>query len=217
MEKENNERENWLKWAIELQSMAQAGLEYSKNPFDLERYKRLREISAEIISHKTEISLEKVKDLFCNEVGYQTPKMDSRAAIFKDEKVLLVKERDGKWSLPGGWVDVDLSVEENTIKEVKEEAGLCVKAEKIVAILDGIKNNLGCGLGPSPYGVSKIFVLCSLIEDEEGGFKKNIETSESGYFELENLPELSEIRNTKKQIEMCYEAYKSEVWETIFD
>ncbi len=209
------DREQWLKWAMELQSLAQAGLNYAKDCFDEERYTRIREISAEIIAQKAEISLEKVKELFCNEIGYQTPKMDSRAAVFKEGKILLVKERDGKWSLPGGWIDVDLSVEENTVKEVREEAGFDVKAEKIIAIQDGMKNNLGCGLGPSPYGVSKIFVLCSLIEENE--FTQNIETSERDFFALDNLPELSTIRNTEKQIRMCFEAYKSEIWEAIFD
>ena len=211
------DREQWLKWAMELQSLAQAGLNYAKDCFDKERYTRIREISAEIIAQKTDISLEKVKKFFCNETGYQTPKMDTRAAVFKNDKILLVKERDGKWALPGGWVDVDLSVEENTVKEVMEEAGISVKAEKIIAIHDGIKNNLGCGLGPSPYGVCKIFILCSIVNECEGEFKKNIETSERGYFEIDKLPELSEIRNTQKQVQICFEAYKSSTWETVFD
>lgn len=214
-ESSRRKKENWLKWAVELQSLAQAGLNYAKDVFDQERYARIREISAEIIAQQSEISLEKVKNLFCNEVGYQTPKMDSRAAVFKDEKILMVKERDGKWSLPGGWIDVNLSVEENTVKEVREESGFEVKAEKIIAIQDGMKNNLGCGLGPSPYGVSKIFVLCSLTGENE--FVPNIETSERNFFALDDLPELSTIRNTKKQIRMCFEAYRSEVWEAVFD
>ena len=135
------DREQWMKWAMELQSLAQAGLNYAKDVFDIERYTRIREISAEIMSKKSDISLEKIKNLFCNEIGYQTPKMDCRAAVFKDDKILMVKERDGKWSLPGGWVEVDLSIEENTVKEVKEEAGVSVNAEKIIAVQDGIKNN----------------------------------------------------------------------------
>ena len=116
--------EKWLQWAVELQSIAQAGLFYGKDKFDRERYEQIRTIAAEMISYKTEIPVEKVKDLFCNEEGYQTPKLDARAAIFEGEKVLLVKENNGTWSLPGGWVDVDISVKENVIKEVKEEAGL---------------------------------------------------------------------------------------------
>ena len=110
----------WLNWAIELQSLAQAGMTYGKDIYDRERYERIREISAEIIAHKSEIPVETVKDLFCNETGYQTPKLDTRAAIFKDDKILLVRENNGKWSLPGGWVDVNVSVKENAIKEVKE-------------------------------------------------------------------------------------------------
>ena len=102
--------EKWLEWAIELQSLAQAGLTYGKDIYDKERYERIREISAEIVSNYTDMSIEKVKDLFCNEVGYQTPKLDTRAAIFEDGKILLVRENNGKWSLPGGWVDVNVSV-----------------------------------------------------------------------------------------------------------
>lgn len=116
--------EKWLQWAVELQSIAQAGLFYGKDKFDRERYEQIRTIAAEMISYKTEIPVEKVKDLFCNEEGYQTPKLDTRATIFEGEKILLVKENNGTWSLPGGWVDVDISVKENVIKEVKEEAGL---------------------------------------------------------------------------------------------
>ena len=94
--------EKWLKWAIEIQGLAQSGLAYTTNVYDIERYERLREISAEMIEEKSNLNLEKVKDLFCNETGYQTPKIDTRAAIFKDNKILLVHENNGTWSLPGG-------------------------------------------------------------------------------------------------------------------
>lgn len=97
-----NRNEKWLQWAIELQSLAQAGLTYGKDIYDRERYERVREISAEILSHMSELPTETVKNLFCNETGYQTPKLDTRAAIFKDERILLVRENNGKWSLPGG-------------------------------------------------------------------------------------------------------------------
>ena len=93
--------EKWLQWAVELQSLAQAGLTYGRDVYDKERYERIREISAEIVAHMSEFPLEKVKDLFCNESGYQTPKLDTRAAIFEDGKILLVRENNGKWSLPG--------------------------------------------------------------------------------------------------------------------
>ena len=110
--------EKWLKLAMEIQALAQDGLAYTNNNYDIERYNRLREISAEMISLKTDLSLDKVKDLFCNEEGYQTPKLDTRAAIFKDNKILLVHENNDTWSLPGGWVDVLESIYSNIVKEV---------------------------------------------------------------------------------------------------
>ena len=203
--------EKWLKWAIEIQSLAQAGLEYTDHVYDIERYERLREISAEIISEKTNLNMEKVKGLFCNEEGYQTPKIDTRAAIFKDNKILLVHENNGTWSLPGGWCDVLETVKTNTIKEVKEETGLDVETIKIISIQDRNKHNKPI----YAYGVCKIFVLCNVIGGE---FVENIETTEIEYFPLDELPNsLAEEKTTKEQIEMCFKAYKDENWQVQFD
>ena len=200
----------WLDWAIELQSLAQAGLTYGKDIYDRERYERIREISAEIIAHKSEIPVETVKDLFCNESGYQTPKLDTRAAIFKDDKILLVRENNGKWSLPGGWVDVNVSVKENAIKEVKEESGLDVTADRIIAVQDRNKHNLP----QYAYGVCKVFVLCSLVG---GQFEVNSETTGFDWFAMENLPELAEEKNTPAQVQMCFDAYRNPGWQVQFD
>ncbi|OJT92033.1 ADP-ribose pyrophosphatase [Clostridioides difficile] len=202
--------EKWLEWAIELQSIAQAGITYGKDIYDIERYERIREISAEMIAYKTDISTEKVRNLFCNESGYQTPKLDTRAVIFENGKILLVKENTGKWSLPGGWVEVNLSVKENTIKEVKEEAGLDITANRIIAIQDRAKHNLPI----YAYGVCKIFVLCTVIG---GTFKENIETTEFSYFSENELPELATEKNTEEQIKMCFEACRTDTWTVIFD
>lgn len=202
--------EKWLEWAVELQSLAQAGLTYGKDVYDRERYERIREISAEMVAYKTEIPLDKVKDLFCNETGYQTPKLDTRAAIFKDNKILLVKENNGTWSLPGGWVDVNVSVKENTIKEVREEAGLDVTADRLIAVQDRSKHNLPL----YAYGVCKIFVLCTVTG---GHFQKNIETTGYGYFSENELPDLAAEKNTAEQIRMCFHAYRDENWVTRFD
>ena len=106
----------WLDWAVELQALAQAGLHYGKDPFDIERFQRIRDIAAEMLACKTELSLERVRDLFCCETGYQTPKLDTRAAVFQEGKILLVRENSGRWSLPGGWVVVKVSVLENVVK-----------------------------------------------------------------------------------------------------
>lgn len=203
--------EKWLKWAIEIQGLAQSGLAYTTNVYDIERYERLREISAEIIEEKSNLNLEKVKDLFCNETGYQTPKIDTRAAIFKDNKILLVHENNGTWSLPGGWCDVLESVKSNTIKEVKEEAGLDVKATKIIAVQDRNKHNRPIYV----YGVCKIFVMCEIIGGE---FKENIETTEMKYFVLDELPEnFANEKCTKEQVEMCFGAKDDDNWQVQFD
>ena len=141
----------WLEWTKELQFIAQGGLTYSKDVFDIERFERIREIAAEMLSLQSEIPIEKVKNLFCNETGFQTPKLDTRAAIFKDDKILLVKEKNGTWSLPGGWVDINQSIKTNTEKEVKEEAGLNVKAIRIIAMQDRNLHNIP----PYAYNVCK--------------------------------------------------------------
>ena len=202
--------EKWLELIIEIQSLAQNGLAYTNNVYDKERFERLRDISAEMLSMKYDLSLEKVNDLFCNEKGYQTPKLDTRAVIFKDDKILLVKENNGTWSLPGGWVDVLESVASNTVKEAKEETGLDVVPKRIIAIQDRNKHNKPI----YAYGICKIFVLCEVIG---GKFEKNIETIETNYFSLDELPLLAEAKTNKEQIEMCFKAVNDESWQVQFD
>ena len=204
------QNECWLQWAVELQSLAQAGLTYGRDAYDRERYERIREIAAEMVAHQTQLPVEKVRDLFCNETGYQTPKLDTRAAVFQDGRILLVRERDGRWSLPGGWVDVNVSVGENTVKEVREEAGLEVTADRIIAVQDRAKHNLP----RYAYGVCKIFVLCSLVG---GQFRENLETTAAAYFSEEDLPPLSTEKNTEEQIQMCFAAHRARDWDVVFD
>ena len=205
-----DKHEPWLRWAVELQSIAQAGLFYGKDVFDKERYEQVRESAAEMVAHQSDIPLHKVKDLFCNETGYQTPKLDTRAAIFQNDKILLVQEKNRTWSLPGGWVDVNLSVKENTVKEVKEEAGLDVTADFVIAIQDREKHNLPV----YAYKICKVFVMCT---KKGGSFAANSETVGSGYFGLDELPELAEEKNTREQIEMCFAAHLAENWKTLID
>ena len=206
-----DKNKTWIDWIIELQSLAQAGLTYGKDIYDKERYERIREISAEMMSNIADVPLEKVKGLFCNEIGYQTPKIDTRAAMFKDNKILHVHENNGKWSLPGGWCDVNISVAENIIKEVKEESGLNVVAKSVIAVQDRAKHNLPV----YAYGVCKIFMLCSVVGGE---FVENIETTGFGYWAEDNIPELATEKNNEEQIKLCFEAYRAgENWKTIFD
>lgn len=206
-----NERDRWVDWAVEIQALAQAGLTYGKDPYDLERYTRLREIAAEMIACKADISVEKARDLFCCETGYQTPKVDTRAAVFQDGRLLLVHESNGTWSLPGGWCDVDHSVAENTVKETLEEAGLRVSADRLIAVQDRNRRN-----PPRyAYGVVKIFVLCTILG---GSFQENLETTESRWFSREELPEnLAEEKVTKEQLWMCFDAKDDPNWQPMLD
>lgn len=202
--------QKWLDWAMELQFIGQAGLTYSKDNFDLERFQRIRDIAAEIMAAKSGLDLETVRDLFCSETGFQTPKLDTRAAIFRDGKILLVREKDGLWSLPGGWVDVNCSIRENTVKEVREEAGLEVTAERLIALHDRNRHNTP----RYAYGICKVFVLCRVLGGE---FAPNNETTASDFFPADQLPPLAVAKNTAEQIQLCFEAYHHENWTVPFD
>jgi ADP-ribose pyrophosphatase YjhB (NUDIX family) len=201
----------WLEWATELQSIAQAGLTFGENQYDRDRYQRIRDLSVEIMHEYTDMDHNKIRDLFASETGYQTPKVDVRAAVFSYDKILLVNEKiDGKWSLPGGWADVNSSVSESAVRECLEEAGAVVKPKRVVAIHLGNRHNNH----NFPFTIYKIFVECELIKYQ---FAKNTETLGSDFFSIEKLPELSTERNTLEQIRMCFEAKNSKAFETIFD
>lgn len=200
----------WIETAQRLQAIAQAGLEFCHTDFDRDRYKQIREISTEIIENYSSYEKQEVIDFFASATGYPTPKVDVRAVIFKDDEILMVKEKvDGKWSLPGGWADQHLSLSENLVKESFEEAGVDVIPGKLICILDRNKRNYP----PIPHGCYKIFVECIL---QGGSFSKNTETSDAGYFTLDTLPPLSTERITREQLEMCYEA-RSDDWKVLFD
>jgi len=201
----------WLEWATELQSIAQAGLTFTENQYDIDRYQKIRDLSVNIIHEYTDLDQTKIRNLFASETGYQTPKVDVRAAVIRDEKILMVKEKvDSRWSLPGGWADVNSSVSESAVRECMEEAGATVKPGRIIAIqLANRQNDF-----VYPFTIYKIIVECELITHS---FSKNTETLDSGFFELDNLPELSVERNTYNQIKLCFEAKRHKLFEAIFD
>jgi len=201
----------WLEWATRLQSIAQAGLTFSKDKYDLDRFEQIRELSVEIMNEYTGVSSEKIKDLFASETGYQTPKVDIRASVFKENKILLIREKiDGAWALPGGWADVNTSVSESVIRECIEEAGASVVPKRIIAVLLANKHNDPLLL----YTTYKIIVECELGSID---FRENIETLEARFFEPDNIPELSTGRTTAGQIRMCFEARKQKLFEPLFD
>ncbi|MGB8489655.1 MAG: NUDIX hydrolase [Bacteroidales bacterium] len=203
--------EKWLEWATQLQSIAQAGLTFGENQYDLDRYQQIRDISVEILREYTGMSHKKLTELFASETGYQTPKVDVRASVFSDNKILLVREKiDGAWSLPGGWADVNSSVSESAVRECREEAGATVKPKRIIAVHHANRHSDTL----YPFTIYRIFVECELIESK---FAENTETLDAGFFPLDSLPPLSTERNSTDQIRMCFEARKHELFEAIFD
>lgn len=170
-----------LDWAMKIQSIAQTGLAYCRDEFDRERYTELRELSAEMLAERTELPVGRVR------------------------------ERDGRWALPGGWCDVDRSVAENTVKEALEETGLTVEAERLIAVQDWRRHN-ACNY---IYGIIKIFVLCRAIGGE---FAQNIETTETAYFSAEELPEQLAVEKTsREQALMCLDAAAGRLPGVLFD
>jgi ADP-ribose pyrophosphatase YjhB (NUDIX family) len=200
----------WLDIAQNLQSIAQAGLTYTENKYDVERYEQIMQLSKDIIDEHSDMNMERLDKLFGLEEGYLTPKVDVRGVIFRGEKVLLVKETiDGKWALPGGWADVGLTASEVVEKEVKEESGLEVKTRNLLAVFDK-----KCHPHPPDiYYVYKMFFLCQEIG---GRTQVGMETSDIGFFGIDELPELSLGRNTKSQIEQMF-ALKENPQPTLFD
>jgi len=196
-------------WAKELQSIAQAGLWYGKDVFDRERYQRVRDIALEMLAARVDIPAEKLAGLFCGDTGYQTPKVDTRAAILRGGKLLLVCEK-GRWALPGGWCEYDLSPAENVVKEAKEEAGLDVIVRRLIAVQDRDKHNQP----PYAYGVVKLFFACEAVG---GAFAPNSETTASGYFAEDALPPLAEEKCSEEQVRMCFAACRDEHWTARFD
>jgi ADP-ribose pyrophosphatase YjhB (NUDIX family) len=200
----------WLEIAQNLQSIAQAGLTYTENKYDVERYEQIMQLSKDILSDFSDIHMEKLDEVFKLEKGYLTPKVDVRAAIFRDQKILMVKETtDGKWALPGGWADVGLTASEVMVKEIQEESGLDAEVIKLLAVFDK-----KCHPHPPDiYYVYKMFFLCKEIG---GALTIGLETSEVGFFGPDELPELSTDRNTLSQIEAMF-YLRDNPGETLFD
>lgn len=201
----------WLEWAKELQFLSQCALAYCKDKYDIERFQRIREISAGMAAAVADMPVETVKDLFCADTGYQTAKLDSRAVVFRDGKLLLVQESNGKWALPGGWVDYDKTIRENVVKEALEEAGMAVRPLRVIALHDHDKRNTH----RFPFNICSAFVLCEYVS---GAFAPNLETIGCGFFGPGEIPSpLATGKTTPEQIEMCFRAAEDENWQVEFD
>ena len=201
----------WLDWAKKIQAISQAGLAFSKDVYDRERYEKLRALSVEILAHYTELDSSKIQDLFTNDTGYQTPKVDVRGVVFQNNQILLVRENeDGKWALPGGFCDIGLSPTENVTKEIFEESGFQVKTTRLLALFDKNKHLHP----PDAYHYYKLFILCEIIG---GKSEIGIETNCVQFFAEDDLPSLSTHRNTASQLNMMFEFLKNPAKETIID
>ena len=129
-----SESPNWADWTQRLQAIAQTGLHYARDPYDIERYEQIREIAAELAAHHSDLPAAKLRECFADQLGHATPKVDVRGAVFRDSRILLVRERsDGLWTLPGGWADIGESAAEATAREVWEESGYRVRATRLLA------------------------------------------------------------------------------------
>lgn len=193
------DRPSWLAWADALQTIASAGLTYTSNPFDRDRFEQVRAIAAQILSCHTDLTLPTALERLRAEPGYVTPKVDVRAAIFEENRVLLVKEiSDGRWSLPGGWADVGDSPAEVAVREVREESGLLVRPRKLAAVLDKRKHSHPPQLG---Y-VYKLFFLCEAVG---GALRTSHETPGVDWFPRDALPPLSLDRVLPSQVERLFQ------------
>ena len=203
----------WLEWAQQVQAVAQKGLLYSKNPHQIEDYKLLRNIAAEIISTHTQIEQSEILDLLIKEIGYPTPKVGVSAAVFEDDKILLVKERsDGLWTLPGGFAEVGESPGEVAVRETFEESGYQTRPIKLLAAYDN--NNSKHGHTPFLQGLYKLIFQCEIIG---GSPTPSIETEEVELFAEDNIPQLSIRKVTPTQINRILEHYRNPDLATDFD
>jgi ADP-ribose pyrophosphatase YjhB (NUDIX family) len=206
----NSKTPKWMDWAREIFSLSQSGIAYSGNPYDIERYKRLQEITAEIIASESEISAEYVLDSFSMQAGYITPKVDVRGAVMRDGKILLIQERaDGNWAMPGGWADLGNSPASVAEREVWEESGFRVKAEKVVAVIDANR------IEPMEfYHAYKIIFLCRLLEGEP---RTSYETLAVDFFDPDYLPPLSSYRTNEGMLQEVFAHVADPSRPTAFD
>ncbi|HNT76813.1 MAG TPA: NUDIX hydrolase [Anaerolineae bacterium] len=202
----------WLTWARALRALAQAGLTYTENPFDKERYVAIQEIAAEMMATGAEADLTTVHDLFAEQAGYETPKVDVRGVVFRDDRLLLVRELQdgGRWTLPGGWADINEPPSTAVAREVWEESGYETRAVKLLLLYDRDRH----GHPPHAFSIYKLFFLCELLGGEPSD---SHETGGADFFAEDAIPDLSISRVTPKEIARLFEHHRHPEWPTEFD
>jgi ADP-ribose pyrophosphatase YjhB (NUDIX family) len=201
----------WLEWAREIQALSQTGYHYSENDYHRDRYQRLAEIAAEIISEHSSLSFAPLLETFRAQIGYATPRVDVRGAVFQAGRLLLVRERfDGGWTMPGGWADVGDMPSGAAEREVWEEAGFRVKARKLIGAYDANR------LEPLElFHAFKLVFLCDLIEGEA---RPSNETSEVAFYSQNELPGIfSGARTRPRHILDAFQAYRDSDRAAVFD
>lgn len=202
---------NLLEWARKVQAIAQNGLAFSKDHFDRERYTEISELVAVLLAQQLQIPLTTARAFWEGEYGYATPKVDVRGGIFEDDRVLLVRERsDGRWTLPGGWVDVNDAPSAAVEREIREESGYLARAVKLAALVDKNRH-------PHPPGLHHIYKLFFLCERTGGAAAPSAETDAVEFFPLSALPQLSQGRVLATQIERLYQHRLNPQLPTDFD
>jgi len=185
-----------------VRALAQNGLTFTRDPFDRERYRELQRLAAELLAGELKIPPERAEALWSGEEGYATPKVDVRGGVFSGDRVLLVRERaDGKWTLPGGWVDVNDSPAAAVEREIREESGYEARAVKLAALIDRRRH-------PHPPSVHHIYKLMFVCELTGGQATTSSETDAVGFFPVATLPELSTGRVLAPQIVRLYEHHR---------
>ena len=204
---------NRIGLARELAALAQTGSHFSKDAYDQERYRRINELAAALLAEGSDVSAETVLNWSKAEFGYATPKVDVRAFILEDNQVLLIREDadEGRWTLPGGWADVNESPSESVVREVREECGFEIQPIRLLAVFDREKQG---HVPPFPYHVYKLFFQCEIIGGEA---RRTAESSESGFFREDELPELSNSRVLPQQIQDFFTAVRAGDSEVKFD
>jgi ADP-ribose pyrophosphatase YjhB (NUDIX family) len=205
----------WLHWARELQAIAQTGLTFAKDPFDRERYRSMRSLASRIMAEHSGMEPSRIEALFADQAGYATPKVDVRGAVFSDDaRILLVREvaDAGRWTLPGGWADVNEAPSECVIREVREEAGFEVGVRKLAAAYDRDRHG---HVPPHAFHVYKLFFICTVLG---GSAHPGPETGEVAFFAADDLPrDLSLGRVQLHQIERMFEHWLTPTLPTDFD
>jgi len=201
----------WLAWARRLQAIAQTGLAYPKDPFDVERYHAILTIVSEMLAAQSVAPLADLHSLLADQAGHATPKVDVRGVVFRDDALLLVRERsDGRWTLPGGWADPGESPASATVREIFEESGYRTRAVKLLALYDRDRH----GHPPLLFHVYKLFFRCEI---ESGAPAQSMETDAIGFFREDQLPPLSLTRVVPTQIARLFAHLRHPEWPTDFD